>query len=68
VGAPVVVITGNGHAREDWGAPHLLRTAEPGVSVFSLGQGEAGRMPDGIFGAMIDGPATDRGDPCDAFR
>jgi uncharacterized iron-regulated protein len=68
VGAPVVVITGNGHAREDWGAPYLLRTAEPGVSVFSLGQGEAGRMPDGTFGATIDGLATDRGDPCDAFR
>lgn len=68
VGGPVAVITGNGHAREDWGAPYLLRKAAPDVSVFSLGQGEAGQMPEGMFSAVVDGPATDRGDPCDAFR
>ena len=33
LGPPVVVITGNGHARTDWGAPALL----PGVAVFALG-------------------------------
>jgi uncharacterized iron-regulated protein len=67
-GAPVVVITGNGHAREDWGAPALLRHASPGLAVFSLGQGEAGAQPDGGFGVVLDGPGVDRGDPCDAFR
>lgn len=67
-GGPVVVITGNGHAREDWGAPFLLRQVAPDVTVFSLGQGEAGQMPDGGFGTVVDGPAVDRGDPCDAFK
>lgn len=68
LGGPVVVITGNGHAREDWGAPFLLRQAAPDVHVFSLGQGEAGRMPDGGFEHVADGPAVDRGDPCEAFK
>ena len=67
-GGPVVVITGNGHAREDWGAPFLLRRAAPELEVFALGQGEAGNIPDGGFGITVDGPAVDRGDPCDAFR
>ena len=68
LGAPVVVITGNGHAREDWGAPALLRLAAPDITVFSLGQGEAGEYPEGGFGFVLDGPAVDRGDPCDAFK
>ena len=67
-GAPVVVITGNGHAREDWGAPFLLRKVAPDVAVFTLGQGEAGQAPQGGFGAVVDGPTVDRGDPCAAFR
>ena len=67
-GGPVVVITGNGHAREDWGAPYLLRMADPAVDVFSIGQGEAGQIPDGGFGFVADGPAVDRGDPCDVFK
>ncbi len=67
-GGPVVVITGNGHAREDWGAPFLLRLADATVDVFSIGQGEAGQVPDGGFGFVADGPAVDRGDPCDAFN
>lgn len=67
-GGPVVVITGNGHAREDWGAPFLARRAAPDVSVYTLGQGEAGREPEGGFGFIADGPAVDRGDLCDAFK
>lgn len=67
-GGPVVVITGNGHAREDWGAPFLLGQVSPDTSVFSLGQGEEGQVPDGRFDTVIDGPAVDRGDPCDAFN
>ncbi|MEM1351061.1 MAG: ChaN family lipoprotein [Pseudomonadota bacterium] len=66
-GGSVVVITGNGHAREDWGAPFLIKTAEPDVSVFSLGQGEDGKIPTGGFTAVLDGPAVDRGDPCAVF-
>jgi uncharacterized iron-regulated protein len=68
LGPPVVVITGNGHAREDWGAPFLLHMAAPELSVFSLGQGEAGEMPTGGFDAVLDGPPVDRGNPCDAFK
>jgi uncharacterized iron-regulated protein len=67
-GGPVVVITGNGHAREDWGAPFLLRRVSPETAVFSLGQGEAGAVPEGGFGTVLDGPTVDRGDPCAAFR
>jgi uncharacterized iron-regulated protein len=67
-GGPVVVITGNGHARTDWGAPALLRQAAPEVLVFALGQSEAAVPPDGAFDHVLDAPAVDRGDPCDAFR
>lgn len=67
-GGPVVVITGNGHAREDWGAPFLLRQAASDIAVFSLGQGEAGSVPEGGFTEVVDGPGVDRGDPCAAFN
>jgi uncharacterized iron-regulated protein len=67
-GGPVVVITGNGHARTDWGAPALLRAAAPEVKVFALVQSEDGAMPDGTFDHAFDAPAVDRGDPCDAFK
>lgn len=67
-GAPVVVITGNGHAREDWGAPFFVRQVAPEVTVFALGQGEGGRMPEGTFDSVLDGPVIDRADPCEAFR
>jgi uncharacterized iron-regulated protein len=67
-GAPVIVITGNGHARKDWGAPFLLRRVDPDIRVFSLGQGEAGAVPAGGFDAVMDAPMVERGDPCAAFR
>ena len=67
-GGPVVVITGNGHAREDWGAPFLLGQAKADIAVFTLGQGEAGQAPQGGFDTVLDGPVVDRGDPCDAFK
>lgn len=67
-GGPVVVITGNGHARPDWGAPFLVQYAAPDVSVFALGQGEDGSVPQGDFVHTSDAPSVDRGDPCDAFR
>lgn len=67
-GGPIVVITGNGHARTDWGASALVRYAAADVTVFALGQSEAGQMPEGRFDMVVDGPAFDRGDPCAAFR
>lgn len=66
-GGPVVVITGNGHARTDWGMPALLAYAAPDVTVFALGQGEDGSMVGGAFALTLDAPAPARGDPCAAF-
>ncbi len=50
-GAPVVIITGNGHARTDWGVPVLLAEAAPDVTVFALGQFEAAPATDVPFDA-----------------
>lgn len=66
-GGPVVVITGNGHARTDWGAPSVLRGAAPGVPVVALGQGEDGTSPAGTFDLLEDASSVPREDPCLAF-
>lgn len=65
-GGPVVVITGNGHARTDWGAPVALSRAAPDLALFSLGQTEAGQIA-GTFDALRDADAVARPDPCAAF-
>lgn len=65
---PVAVITGNGHVRADWGAPAVLARAAPDLEVFVLAQSEEGRSPEGGFDIVVDAPAPDRPDPCDAFR
>ena len=64
-GGPVVVITGNGHARLDWGAPRLLPER---LSVRSIGQLE--RAPEGTppHDAWIVTQAAEREDPCAAFK
>ena len=68
-GVPVVLITGNGHARTDWGVPRYLAQVRPDLVVASVGQGEEGRAPAGQFTNLItDAPAPDRSDPCAAFR
>ncbi|WP_439124431.1 ChaN family lipoprotein [Marivita sp.] len=67
-GGPVVVITGNGHARKDWGAPVYLMAAAPALRIAALGQGEDDVPPSGLFDVVKTAPATDRGDPCAAFR
>lgn len=67
-GGPVVVITGNGHARKDWGVPSVLERVAPGVTVFALGQGEDGGIPDGGYDLVRDAPGVDRDDPCAVFR
>lgn len=67
-GGPVAVITGNGHARTDWGIPVYLRVARPELEVVSIGQLEA--QPEDIppFDHWrITAPAA-REDPCAAFR
>lgn len=66
-GGPVVVITGNGHVRSDWGVPSVLARVRPSVDVLAVGQDEDGAI-EGAFDTVLPGPAVDRGDPCAAFR
>ena len=67
-GGPIVVITGNGHARADWGAPAFIAYAEPDVRVFTMAQGEEGNPVQGSFSLTLDAAAPKRGDPCAAFK
>lgn len=66
-GGPVAVITGNGHARSDRGAPVYLARLVPSAKVLSLGQSEDGAL-DGRFDVVLDASAVSRPDPCEAFR
>ena len=67
-GPPVALITGNSHARTDWGVPAALARAAPGVSVLAIGQfeGEAAAPVDLVV--TTDGPPEPRPDPCDGFE
>lgn len=75
-GGPVVVITGNGHVREDWGMPVYLRRAAPDVSILSIGQAvdpDDATNKHGQFGLVVVSAETPaeieaRGDPCEAFK
>lgn len=67
-GGPVAVITGNGHARKDWGVPSYLARVAPELRVISVGQGEDGVPPEGGFDIVLDAPAPDRPDPCAQFK
>lgn len=67
-GGPVVVITGNGHARKDWGVPVFLRAIEPDLALVSLGQGEDDSPPVGKFDVILSSPAPEREDPCEVFN
>lgn len=66
-GGPVAVVTGNGHARTDRGAPSYLAAAAPEARVLALGQFEAapeGEVPYDLW--LVTAPA-ERSDPCAAF-
>jgi len=67
-GGPVAVITGNGHARRDWGMPALLARVAPGLDIHVIGQTEDGAPLDGDFDEILSAPAPEREDPCAAFR
>lgn len=67
-GPPVVLITGNGHARTDWGVPWYLALAAPQVSVFALGQLEERPDDPPPFDGWIVTAPTERDDPCAAFQ
>ena len=66
-GGPVALITGNGHARPDWGVPALIALAAPDLRVFALGQSESGDDLVGGLAMTLDATAPERGDPCEAF-
>lgn len=69
-GGPVVVITGNGHAREDWGMPAALRAYfadREQVDIRTLAQFEQAidqALP--VTTTLVTDPA-ERDDPCKAF-
>lgn len=65
-GGPVVVITGNGHARLDRGLAVYLQRALPGVVIRALGQMEEGAIQ-GQFDVVLSAPAVQRPDPCLGF-
>ena len=67
-GGPVAVVTGNGHARIDWGMPVPLARAAPEVAVLSFGQLEAAPVTPPPFDVWHVTAAPERGDPCAAFR
>ncbi|MGH1353904.1 MAG: ChaN family lipoprotein [Thalassovita sp.] len=67
-GGPVVVITGNGHARADWGAPSYVASVRPKVAVFSVAQTEDNAQQDPAFDLVLFAPPIDRPDPCAAFK
>ncbi len=67
-GGPVAVITGNGHARRDWGMPVYLQRVAPNLSVHVVGQAEDGADIDGVFDEVISARPVDRPDPCAAFQ
>jgi len=68
VARPVVVITGNGHARADWGMPWVLATAAPELKVLTIGQFELQAPEDPPFDLYLITEDVAREDPCAAFR
>ena len=67
-GGPVVVITGNGHARTDTGVPALLRQLAPELVVWSLGQFEGAVPDEAPFDATRSSDPVAREDPCAQLR
>jgi len=63
---PVVIVTGNGHARLDRGVPVYLRYAAPDLDLLSLGQAEDGQIR-GEFDLVRNAAPIARPDPCAAF-
>ncbi|MEO1536573.1 MAG: ChaN family lipoprotein [Pseudomonadota bacterium] len=69
----VVVITGNGHARADWGMPEMLSRAYPEsgedrlrLATFAQFEVEAPEEPP--YRHWVVTAAAERGDPCAAFN
>ncbi len=65
---PVVVITGNGHARTDWGLAVPLHKVAPELSVLSIGQLEEAAPDDAPYDHWRVTDPAPRDDPCAAFK
>lgn len=68
VGGPVVLITGNGHARADWGVPAMLAAGAPDLSVLVVGFIEAPAQAEQPFDLWVVTKPAIREDPCLAFK
>ena len=67
----VVIITGNGHAREDWGVPEMLATYygdDPEIEIRTLAQFEIEPPEDPPYSNWLTTEPAEREDPCEAFR
>lgn len=68
-GGPVVLIAGSGHVRKDRAVPAYLRAVKPGAKVYAIGLFEEGASIDPeLFDLIFATEATQREDPCEAFR
>jgi uncharacterized iron-regulated protein len=68
VGGPIVVIAGNGHARQDWGMPAAIAVAAQDVTVHAAGFVEhPDTADDPRFDITFPTPPAQRDDPCAAF-
>lgn len=67
-GGPVAVITGNGHARNDWGLPRMLGRVLPNADVVSVGQLESPPQEPPPFDLWLVTRPADRPDPCAVFE
>lgn len=67
-GGPVAVVTGNGHARRDWGLARSLALVAPEAEILAIGQFEA--PPEGVppFDLWLVTAPTERPDPCTGFK
>lgn len=66
--APVILITGNGHARADLAVPAILRAMPLDLTVLTVAQFE-GQAPDELdFDYWLVTDAAERDDPCAAFK
>lgn len=70
---PVVLITGQGHARRDWGVPSVLARTAPDLAVASIALSADGTAPqtdaEGAYDRIeATGPPPERGDPCEDLR
>ena len=66
-GGPVVVITGNGHARRDWGMPAILADVAPELDIYVIGQTENDATLSGVYDEVLSAPPPEREDPCAVF-